>query len=80
MEHVPLSPTEQELRTLRLRHAALAAVSFHMKSYLNCMELDYFGNRTNQEKLMCKEMRASIARINEVLAVYYNREAELIDG
>jgi len=74
----PVKPSDMDERSVRLRHAALGAVQCHLKTYLDCMELEYFGARFNQEKLMCKELRDSLKRINEVLGVYYNREAELM--
>jgi hypothetical protein len=75
-----LTQAEYELMNVRLRHAALGAIHNHLKTYLDCMELEYYGDRSNQEKLMCQELRSALKRVKEVLATYYDKEADLMGG
>lgn len=71
---------DEALSKVRLRHAALGAIYQHLKTYLDCMSLGYYGESSEAESELCDKLRMDLKVILEVLGAYYAEEVSLMDG
>lgn len=69
-----------KLTNVRLRHSALNAIHGHIKTYLECMERDYYGQRSDQEQAMCLRLKELLQVIQGVCWSYFDEEGQIIES
>ena len=68
-----------KLSNVRLRHSALIALHGHIKTYLECMEREYYGQRSEQERQMCLRLQEAVQVIQGVCWSYYDEEGRIME-
>lgn len=70
---------DNKLTNVRLRHSALNAMHGHIKTYLECMERDYYGQRSDQEQAMCLRLKEILQVIQGVCWSYFDEEGQIME-
>lgn len=67
------------LENLRLRHSMLSSLFHHAKNYNECMEREYFGPRSPQEKLLCQKINDTLAIVEKTMSDYKQEQANILE-
>ena len=68
-----------DLPNIHLRHSALSAIHGHLKSYVMCMERNYYGSRSQSEIELTKSLKATLEQVEILMNDYYNQEAAAME-
>lgn len=68
-----------DISNIHLRHSALSAIHSHLRNYLMCMERDYYGPRSVEEKELTKNLKTTLEHVENVMNSYYHQEAAAME-
>jgi len=67
------------IANLRVRHSLTLSVYTCAKNYLDCMDQNYLGERTEKELQLAEELHKVLFTMHSVIQDYRNRQAELLE-